>query len=561
MVEHERIFEGTAIAPGLAIGGAFIYRNVLQRDLEFYDIAPNQVETELARLDEAVQEVANDLQLSAERIEQELDSDLADVFRAHEQILFDKSLREEIAQNLETELINVEQVVKMVLHRWVRRLREIDNEDLRSRADDISDLSGRLLHSLVGIQTHGLEKMPEGSVLIARRLFPSDTVFLSRRTTRGVVARFGGPGSHAALLARKMDIPTVIGDAKDVDSIKTGTPVLVDGFSGRVVIHPLPKTKAEWTRVAEKRLQVQATARWNRHHRAITKTGVQINVMANVGSRHDTALAVDNGAEGIGLFRIEQIYLTRKVLPNEDELQSAIEEAVEPIGNKPICVRLLDLGGDKDLPFLNLPREHDSFLGVRGVRVLFRYPDLLQTQLNAFLRLAQYRDIRILVPLVTTARDMARIREFLNSCATDVGHRIPPLGAMVETPAVALCTREITSHADFLSIGTNDLTQYTMAAGRENPSADEYFVDDHPAVIRLIQIVVDEAGNRPVSLCGELASNVKNIGTLLDAGLRSISVSPPRIPSIKQAIREHSPKPDDVQSQQAVRRGVSISSA
>jgi phosphoenolpyruvate-protein kinase (PTS system EI component) len=262
-------------------------------------------------------------------------------------------------------------------------------------------------------------------------------------------------------------------------------------------------------------------------------------VLANVGCREDVTAAAEHGADGVGLYRMEQFYLARNTPPTVQELLAELRAVFAPVSGKPVTVRLLDLGGDKPLPFLKLPPEDNPFLGQRGVRFLLRYPDLLDTQLQALCQFSQEHDLRILVPMVTLAGEMASIRSRLAALGKEAGvEKLPPLGAMIETPAAALSVADINEYADFLSIGTNDLTQYTMAAGRENPLVNDYFREDHPAVLRLVRIILDEAGHTPVALCGELARQTEVIPVLLKLGIRILSVAPPLIPLVKEAIRQ-----------------------
>jgi len=528
---------GLGVSPGLAVGQAFVYRDILH-DLERYDIGTHQIEHEHGRIERAVEQVLADLGLSARRVEAELNADLALIFRAHEAMLQDPALNRDLREELEQELVNAEQVVKRVFRRWERRFRVMTSEDLRSRGDDVADLGRRLLQALAGIRTHALENMPPDSVLVATRLLPSDTVHLSRQSVVAVVAEFGGPASHAALLTREMGIPAVTHVSAACDAMAPGNTVLVDGFTGTVVVAPDAKTQARF----EQRLAVQqvswAAARERCREPATTLDGVTTVVMANIGCREDAMLAADNGADGVGLYRLEQLYLSRKALPTEDELLETIQSTLEPVAGKPITVRLLDVGADKKLPSLDLSSEVNPFLGRRGVRVLLAYPELLHTQLRALARLSREQDVHILVPMVTLAQEMKRLRELLVTATAEVGaKRLPPLGAMIETPAAALCVAELMKHADFLSIGTNDLTQYTMAAGREDPLVSDYFRDDHPAVLKLVRLVSDAVGDAPLALCGELAGRVDVLPFLLAAGIRSLSVAPPLVPTVKEAVR------------------------
>ena len=315
--------------------------------------------------------------------------------------------------------------------------------------------------------------------------------------------------------------------------------VIVDAFAGEVILSPDAETRQTY----EERIRIAQEETLQSRSLSLepvrTTDGKEIVVMANVGCAEDVTVAAENGADGVGLYRLEQFYLARNTPPSVPELLAELRRALAPLHGKTITVRLLDLGADKLVPFVQFPSEDDPFLGRRGVRLLLRYPDLLDTQLKALLEIAGEQDVHILVPMVTLAEDVALVRRRMREIADAAGiAKLPPLGAMIETPAAALCVGEILEHSDFLSIGTNDLTQFTMAAGRENPLVNKYYLENHPAVLRLVRIVLEEAGQTPVSVCGELAADLKSIPVLLKLGLRSLSVAPPLVPSAKQAIRQ-----------------------
>jgi phosphotransferase system enzyme I (PtsI) len=482
--------------------------------------------------------VRQDLRLSANRVKQELDTELAEIFRAQELILSDVSLLEEILEELQRELVNAEYVMQRVLRRWERKFRTMDDAILRQRAEDIADLNRRLLRSLQGIYAHALEDIPEDSVLVARRLLPSDTVFLSRQSTVAVVVEYGGTGSHTALLTRALGIPAVGQIADVLQHIPPEEMVLVDGSRGTVLVSPDSDTLTSFERRKE-HYQVHITkAKEHCHDPANTQDGANIEVMANITCREDAEQALENGADGIGLYRLESFYLSRKILPSEQELVEEMKQTLLPVKEQRITIRVLDVGGDKELPFLPLPHEENPFLGRRGVRLLLAYPDLLDTQLNAIMRLSRLFDIRILIPMVTLADDMKHVQERLRKAAMEMEiGTLPPLGAMIETPAAALCVESLLTYADFFSIGTNDLTQYTMAAGRENSLVNNYFQDDHPAVLSLLRMVFEQADSRPVSLCGELAGNTEALSGVLRTGIRNLSVAPSLVPIVKERIR------------------------
>lgn len=539
MNTHNSIsLSGLSISAGLVAGKAFVFQDIFDRDLQDYTIDLDQVDTEYARVVHAMEEVLGDLKTSAKRVEDELDSAMGDIFRAHEEILRDTVLAREIRLEMEKELVNAERVLQSVFGRWERKFRSMESDVFRHRGDDVVDLGRRLLRSLAGLHSHSLERMPSGSILVARKLLPSDTTFFSRRSVAGIAVESGGPGSHCALLTRQLGIPGVTQVAGLLDHIKTGDDLLLDGLNGTVTVRPDRTEKARFSARSERYITGAAKARKRSGQPAITRDGVTIPVMANIGNRYDVETAVENGADGIGLFRIEVFFLSRKMLPSEDELVSGISRTIAPMKGKPVTVRLLDIGGDKPLPYLPLPSEQDPFLGRRGIRFLLDYPNLLDIQLRALLRVSREHDIRIIVPMVTFAEDMDRVRTAYGRVGKDLGLSVlPPLGAMVETPAAALSAHELAAVSESFNIGTNDLTQYTMAAGRENAFVHRYFRDDHEAIFKLLTLVGREAKEIPVGLCGELANHTDRTEALLKTGIRMLSVSPPFISLVKEAVR------------------------
>jgi len=535
---RNRTLSGTALSPGLADGRAFVFRDIYVDDVPRRSIESHQVETEHARVERAIAEVIADLRLSIMRMEAALDSVSAGIFDAHELLLRDQALVDEIRQELEGQLVNAECAVQRVLARMERKLRSAEDEIFQERASDIQDIARRLLRVLAGIQMHSLERMPEGSVLVARTLLPSDTVFFPRRHVAAVLVEFGGPGSHCALLTRQIGIPGVCQIPGLMDTIEMGDDVIVDGFQGTAVVAPDESVRQCFrAQLGQYRASMVAAIERCRDP-AITLDRVAIPVMANIGGLSDAERAVDNGADGVGLYRSEWIFLPRKTLPTEEELIVQLSRTLAPLRGRSIAVRLLDIGGDKNLPYLRLPAEENPSLGQRGVRLLLRFPELLRLQLRALLRLSREHDIVIIVPMVTFPEEMIHIREVLQSTASELGiQRLPQLGAMIETPAAALNVAALSDVADVLSVGTNDLTQYTMAAGRENPFVSNYFKHDHDVMFRLLRIVCADAGDKIVSVCGELAGQPDAVPRLVAAGVRMLSVAPPLIPSVKEAVR------------------------
>jgi phosphotransferase system enzyme I (PtsI) len=533
---------GRGVSPGLAKGKAFVYIDVLQRDSELYEIDPAQVGEEKARIEKAIDDVRQSLTIDAKHIEVKLGKSSADIFLAQEAILLDSSVVEQLKRTLETEQINAEQVVRTVFRHLARRFREMNDEVLRERGDDIEDLSRRLLLSLAGIHAHSLENLTPNTVLVARRLLPSDTVFLSRSSTVAVLAEFAGPAAHAALLARELGIPCVGGIPELLETVHTGDVVLVNGIEGIAVINPDSRALQRYEgSVEEVRKRKETMVQDSCIERTVTLDGIEVSVMANVRSREDVELAMECGADGIGLFRTEPFFLSTKHFPSDKEFAEFLLASLQSARGRHIDVRLLDIGADKNPIYLHLPPEPDPFLGRRGVRVLHEYSDLLEAQLRAVLAVSQQFRIGVLIPMVTTESDVVQVAGRLHKLAAEMGIReLPRIGAMIETPAAALSIPSLKMHVDFLSIGSNDLTQYTMAAGRENPLVAEYFIDDHSTILRLIELVVRESGDTPVSLCGELAGRTDVIPRLLRTGIRSLSVAAALVPDVKNAIRNSS---------------------
>ena len=386
-------------------------------------------------------------------------------------MLLASSVVDELKITLEAERINAEQVVRMVFRALARRFREMNDEVLRESGDDIEDLSRRLLLSLAGIHAHSLETLPANTVLVARRLLPSDTVFLSRSSTVAVLAEFAGPAAHAALLARELGIPCVGGIPELLETVHTGDVVLVNGIEGMAVINPDSRALQRYEgSLDEVRKRKERMVQDSCIERTVTLDGIEISVMANVRSREDVELAMECGADGIGLFRTEPFFLSTKHFPSDKEFAEFLLHSLHPARGRHIDVRLLDIGADKNPTYLHLPSERDPFLGRRGVRVLRQYPDLLEAQLRAVLEVSQQFRIGVLIPMVTTESDVVQVAGRLHKLAAEMGIReLPRVGAMIETPAAALSIPSLKKHVHFFSIGSNDLTQYTMAAGREIP--------------------------------------------------------------------------------------------
>ena len=534
----ELTLKGSRISPGLASGTVWVSGDILDCSAQTHRIELHQVDAEMERIRRAFVQVEAELEESARRISEQIDPSLAEIFRAHRLMLESLLSSNDFEKELRGSLTSAAEAVKRVFRKWEAKFAAIQDETLRQRADDILDLARRVLRQLEGADAFGLAAMPAGSVLVTQRLLPSDVVALSPRDVKAIVVESLGQGSHAALITREKGIPTLAGLPGLLGQIHSGDEALVDAFREALIISPSPETRRDFDQRLEHYRASLLTCKWQCHRPAITRDGQKISVEANLAAHASVEAVVENGADGVGLFRIEELYFTRELPPSEEELFSELQHLVAPLREKPVTIRLLDIGGDKAIPSLRLPFESNPLLGKRGVRVLLDYPQLARAQLKSLLRLSQTQDIRILVPMVTFERDMQQIRELLVAVADEMGiQKLPPLGAMIETPAAALTVGQIARHADFLSVGTNDLTQYTLVAGRDNATVSTYYEDTHPSMLRLLGIIIGEASGKPVTICGEMAGREEVIPTLLEIGFRALSISPPLIPTAKELIR------------------------
>ena len=532
------IIQGTPISPGLAQGPIHVHHGLLGPIDAPVDIVRNNVHEEFSRLDVATTRIADDLSALATRVEKEIDSRLAEVFGAHQLILNDSCLREELRKEIVDNLVNASTAVKTVFLRWEKRFLLMESQIARDKGDDMRDISIRLRNALAGITVNPLEDIPDGCVLATTRLLPSDTVFLAGRSTAAVLLESGSTGSHAALFAREMGLPCISGFPRLLSTIPHGALALVDADTGTVTLRPREKQKVIFRKKVADKAHKYELARAHALSPAVTRDAVTIQVLANVGCSDDTEKAMLNGAEGVGLYRLEQAYLGRVVPPDTDELVREMRQTLEASRGRPVYVRLLDIGSDKPLPFTGFLAETNPALGRRGIRFLREYPGLLKTQLRAVLELSREFDVRVLVPMVTLPDDVAVVREQLMRLCTRLRIASPPrLGAMIEIPAAALAAQEIVKHADFLSFGTNDLTQFVFAADRENAAVERYYRDASDVMFRLLRLTHDDVPDVPLSLCGEIAGRPELIPRLLQCGIRTFSIAAPLIPMIKETIR------------------------
>ncbi|MBD3426841.1 MAG: phosphoenolpyruvate--protein phosphotransferase [Candidatus Omnitrophica bacterium] len=547
-LKKREIIQTDPISPGYTIGKAFFYTDILTRNVFSYNVEKKQIEKEFGRIKQAFEIVSRDLHSMKELVEKHIGEKYADIFKVHKQLLKDETLLLDIEKELKRELVNAEHVVKNVFRKWANRFRMSESEMVRDKAEDMEDLGRRILRVLLGYEKNMLEKMPPDSIICASRLLPSDTVHIKGKNAKGIFVENGSRNSHSAILARNLGIPAVANPRQSIYSIEEGASLILDGEKGVAIVNPdqddisFYESKMKDAQNREKEYITRS------QEKAKTSDGKIINVYANIISRTDVTEALRHGCDGIGLFRIEQIYLESKVLPSEAKITSYLEKILKGHEKLKTTIRLLDVGGDKKIPGVEIEDELSTYLGMRGVRLLVKNRFLLETQLKALINMRKNYDIRTMIPMVTLPREVRMVREAAEDCRRELskrsGRSIKPLkiGTMIETPAAIMNIEKIAGLSDFLSIGTNDLIQYMMAAGREDKNVAEYYEEGARLAMRHIKKIVKtaEKHNIECSICGEIAGDLRYTQRLISAGIRSLSVAPFLIPRVKNQIKKSS---------------------
>ncbi|PYJ68457.1 MAG: phosphoenolpyruvate--protein phosphotransferase [Verrucomicrobia bacterium] len=542
---HEVRFEGAGVSPGIARGKVHVVRDELDEVVR-YRIAPSQVADEISRFETALIQTRMQILEMQQRIAESIGAKDAAIFDAHLLVVEDRTLIDEVLRKLQTDLCNVESVFQEVATRYAQTLSKIDDPYLRERALDIQDVTKRVIRNLQGKAPKAFLALSELHILVAHNLTPSDTASINRANVLGIATDLGSRTSHAAILARSLNIPAVVGLHDITVKLETGQHVLLDGSDGLLIVDPMPETLARYAEIESRRARIVAQLKELRETTSTTRDGRHIVLSANIELPEDVQAVAANGAEGIGLYRTEFLYLNRTTLPTEDEQCETYRKVAERVWPNPLIIRTFDLGGDKLAPgTVDIGDELNPFLGWRAIRFCLENLDIFKTQLRAILRASAVGNVKIMFPMISGLDELRRAIAVLEECKKELRNSKNQMaekvevGAMIEIPGAAIFADVLASEVDFFSIGTNDLIQYALAVDRVNEKIAHLYQPTHPAVLRLLKMVADaaHANNIWVGVCGEMAGDVAFVPLLLGLGMDELSTAAILVPRVKRAVQ------------------------
>src|SRR6266404_2988174 len=538
-------FQGAGVSPGIAHGKIHVVRDDMD-DVVRHSIERSQIPDEIARFETALIQTRMQILEMQQKIAESIGAKDAGIFDAHLLVVEDRTLIDEVLRKLESDLCNVEWVFQEVAANYAETLSKIDDPYLRERALDIQDVTKRVIRNLQGKAPKTFLALTEPHILVAHNLTPSDTASMNRANVLGIATDLGSRTSHAAILARSLNIPAVVGLHDITAKLETGQHVLVDGSDGLLIVNPAPETIAHYAELESRRARVVSQLKELRTTRSTTRDGRHIVLSANIELPEDVEAVAANGAEGIGLYRTEFLYLNRTTLPTEDEQFETYRKVAERVRPDPLIIRTFDLGGDKLAPgTVDITDELNPFLGWRAIRFCLENIDIFKTQLRAILRASAVGNIKIMFPMISGLEELRGAKAVLAECHEELRRSGIPLGeeievgAMIEIPSAAICANVLASEVDFFSIGTNDLIQYTLAVDRVNEKIAHLYEPTHPAILRLLRMIAEAAHAHHiwVGICGEMAGDVALVPLLLGLGMDELSTAAILVPRVKRAVQ------------------------
>ena len=534
-------FQGKSVYKGIVMGPVAVLK---KNDYQVKRARIEDPEAEVKRVKEAVEVSKKQLGRLYDKAVREVGEASAAIFEVHQMMLEDEDYLESMENMIRTELVNAEYAAAATGDNFAEMFAAMDDEYMKARSADVKDISERLVRNLSGEGDNDLSSM-EPSVIVADDLSPSETVQMDKEKILAFVTVHGSTNSHTAILARMMNIPALIGVPMDLNSLKTGMMAVVDGFSGQVIFEPEEDVQKETEKRMQEEAEKQKLLEELKGKENITPDGRKINIYANIGSVGDLGYVMENDAGGIGLFRSEFLYLGRNDFPTEEEQFQAYKQAVQTMAGKKVIIRTLDIGADKQVEYFNLGKEENPALGYRAIRICLKQPEIFKAQLRALFRAAVYGNLSVMYPMITSTEEVEKIYAIVAEVEEElkkqeVQYKIPEQGIMIETPAAVMISDRLAEMVDFFSIGTNDLTQYTLAIDRQNEQLDDFYNAHHEAVLRMIRMVVENAHKcgRWAGICGELGADLTLTEQFVRMGVDELSVAPSMILKLRKVVRE-----------------------
>ena len=534
-------FQGKSVYKGIVMGPVAVLK---KNDYQVKRARIEDPEAEVKRVEEAVEVSKKQLGRLYDKAVREVGEASAAIFEVHQMMLEDEDYLESMENMIRTELVNAEYAAAATGDNFAEMFAAMDDEYMKARSADVKDISERLVRNLSGEGDNDLSSM-EPSVIVADDLSPSETVQMDKEKILAFVTVHGSTNSHTAILARMMNIPALIGVPMDLNGLKTGMTAVVDGFSGQVIFEPEEDVRKETEKRMQEEAEKQKLLEELKGKENITPDGRKINIYANIGSVGDLGYVMENDAGGIGLFQSEFLYLGRNDFPTEEEQFQAYKQAVQTMAGKKVIIRTLDIGADKQVEYFNLGKEENPALGYRAIRICLKQPEIFKAQLRALFRAAVYGNLSVMYPMITSTEEVEKIYAIVAEVEEElkkqeVQYKIPEQGIMIETPAAVMISDRLAEMVDFFSIGTNDLTQYTLAIDRQNEQLDDFYNPHHEAVLRMIRMVVENAHKcgKWAGICGELGADLTLTEQFVRMGVDELSVAPSMILKLRKVVRE-----------------------